>query len=530
MRKRGISLLLVVACMVTLLAGCNSETEQTQPSENLQTVVGYETPDLTGTKITQYMPTNTDTDPEKAWLNAAVENYLGVDLEIVEADGMSTLLRDMVAQWNLPDLVWSNGYSHTSWGVYGEQGAFINVLKYLEAMPNVKAYLEDPANAETVKAYTYKEGEMYAIPVKQTGSAAIYTFLYRQDIFEKHNLQWPANQEEFVQTLRELKKLYPDSEPFVMRNMRKNIQGAQLMGHLWGASHVIPGNQLFTLSEDGTYYLAQSSNAYREMAQFFYDLIGEGLMNKDSLNIDTNGWQKSFYTNESFITYDKVDRLPILNAGGREYNADFLMTGGEAFNMGSYAKETDKVSTSFAGGVSGYSYLIGDNANLDNVLQYVDWLYSEEGQLMTNWGVEGESYIIDAKGNKVFSEEFIASVGGWDKTGLCLVYTSGIVDFEAYLQASEPYMRQSYEIAKQYAGGSVKQVALPFNEDEQLLMKTYASGMYNRVCSEWLKFVEGQNDFSQWDEVFGYVKEIYMHDALQKAHQDAYERIGEKNK
>lgn len=528
MKKRLISLLLAVLCFVTLLAGCGQNGEETNPGENLQTVVGYETPDLSGTKITQYMSANSDTEPEKAWLNTAVEAHLGVDLEIVEADGLGSLVRDMVEQWNLPDLIWTNGYTHSSLGVYGEQGAFINILKYLEAMPNVKAYLEDPANAKTVKAYTYKEGEMYAIPVHQSGSAAIYTFLYRKDIFEKHDLQWPTNQEEFVAVLRKLKELYPDSQPFVLRNMQKNIQAAQIMGHLWGASHVVPGNNLFTLGSDGQYYLAPISNAYKEMAQFFYDLIGEGLMNKNSLSVDTKGWQKSFYTDESFITYDKVDRLPVLNAAGQEVNPDFLMTGGEPFNMGSYAKVTDEVVTSFAGGVTSYAYMIGDNANLDNVLQYVDWLYSDEGRIMTNWGVEDESYIYDAQGNRVFAEGFVEAQGGWINTGLCQTATSGRVDFDAYIASCEPYMQESIQIARKYAGKGVEQVALSFNEDEQLLMKTYASGLYKRICSEWLKFVEGQNDLAQWDEVFRDIKEIYMHDALQKVHQDAYERMKEK--
>ena len=530
MKKRVISLILAMVCSLMLLSGCGTATNETQPEENNQTVIGYVAPDLSGVKITQYMPANTDYDPEKTWLNTAIENYLGLDLEIVEADGLGTLLRDMVAQWNLPDLIWTNGYSHSAYAVgYGEeQGAFINILKYLDAMPNVKAYLEDPANAKTVAAYTYKEGQMYAIPVKQTGSAAVYTFLYRKDIFEKHNLQWPTNQEEFVAVLRKLKELYPNSQPFVMRNMTKNIQGAQVMGHLWGASHIVPGNQAFTLGKDGTYYFAPMGKAYQEMAQFFYDMIGEGLMNKSSMRIDAAGWQKSFYNNESFITYDKVDRLPILNEGGQAVNPDFKMVGGEPFNMGSYAETTDVVSTSFAGGISAYAYMIGDNANLDNVLAYVDWLYSDEGVEMTNWGVEDESFIIDAKGNKIFAEGFIEDQGSWNNTGLCKPANSGVVDFDAYTASCDGDMAASLEIGQKYAGTGPEQIALEFTEDEQLLLKTYASGLYQKACSEWMKFVEGQNDFAQWDEVFAYYKEIYMYDALQKAHQDAYQRMQEK--
>lgn len=523
--RKIVSLLLVIACLATLLAGCGKESNTPTTAMNQQTVIDYIPPDLSGVKITQYMPTNSDTDPEKTWLNATVENYLGLDLEIVEADGLGSLVRDMVAQWNLPDLIWCNGYSHAGWGAYGEQGAFINIMKYLEAMPHVKAYLEDPDNAATVAAYTYKKGEMYAIPVKQTGSAAVYTFLYRKDIFDKHGLQWPTNQEEFVEVLRELKRLYPESSPFILRNMQKNIQAAQVFGHLWGASHVIPGTTLFTLGEDGQYYLPQISPAYKEMAQFFYDMIGEGLMNKSSMGIDTNGWYKTFSTNESFITYDKVDRLLLINEGGQAVNPEFLMTAGVPFNMGTYATQTDVVSTSFGGGVSGYSYLIGDNANLDNTLQYVDWLFSPDGQNMTNWGVENESYVVDVKGNKVFAEGFIETQGGWIKTGLCQAMMSGVVDFEAYKASCDPDMARSLEIGQQYAGGKVKQPALTFNEDEQLLFNTYASGLYKMVCSQWLKFVEGQRDFSEWDQVAQDAQAIYMVKELQQAHQDAYERL-----
>lgn len=525
--KKVISLLLAVVCMATLLAGCGAKTETPPQTANTQTVIDYIPPDLSGVKITQYMPTNTDTDPEKTWLNSAVEGYLGLDLEIIEADKLSTLLADMVKQWNLPDLVWSNGYSHESLGVYGEQGAFINIMKYLEAMPNVKAYLEDPANAATVAAYTYKKGEMYAIPVKQTGSAAVYTFLYRKDIFEKHNLQWPTNQEEFVAVLRKLKELYPNSQPFAMRNMQKNIQGAQVFGHLWGASHVVPGKVLFTLGEDGQYYLPQLSPAYKEMAQFWNTLMNEGLMAKSSMTMDTDGWYANFRANKCFITYDKVDRLPLMNKNGQTDNPDFLVVAGAPFNMGTYATQTDKVATSFAEGIASTAFMVGYGDNIGEVLSYIDWLYSPEGIAMTNWGVRGESYEIAADGTKYFKEGFIESYGNLNGAGLSVSSVCGILDFSAYKAACEPYLAEAITIAEQFAGKAPKQPLLPFTEDEQMTYITYAQGMYNYVCGEWYKFVGGERDFSEWEDALERAKSVYCYDDMIKIHQDAYARLQE---
>ena len=524
MKKRWICLLLALVCVGSLVSGCggNSAEDTTAVLSDI-----YVTPDMTGAKVTQYIPQNSDIDPEGSYVNLAVEEHLGLDLEIIEPESLASTCAKMVQQWEIPDLVVTSGYNHSDWGKYGEEGAFINILDYLEAMPNVKAYLEDPENAGDVEKFTYSKGVMYALPIHRDGSAEIYTYLYRKDIFEENNLTWPTNQEEFVAVLRKLKEIYPDSEPFVMRNMNKKIQAAQLYGHLWGAAHVTPSSsdRVFTLGADGKYYLAQASIAYKEMAQFFHDLMEEGLMNRDSLKIDTDGWYAAFNTNKSFITYDKVDRLPLMNQNGKERNEKFQAVAGEAFNMGTHANQTDVVATSFpSSSTTGYGYMIGENANLDAVLLYVDWLYSEEGYTMTNWGVEGESYVVNEDGTKRFVEGFLESKGGLSAAGFATT-TKGHTDFEAYKASCEPYMEEALNIAQQYVGRSPRQYALQYTKEEKILLTTYAGGMYSRACSEWNKFVRGERDFSEWDAVMEQIRIIYNYDGLLKVHEDALARV-----
>ena len=359
-----------------------------------------------------------------------------------------------------------------------------------------------------------------------SGSAAIYTYLYRQDIFEQNNLTWPTNQEEFVATLRKLKELYPESQPFVMRNMIKNIAAAQIYGHLWGAAHVyVSGDRLFTLGSDGKYYLGQVSPAYKEMLLFMQELMAEGLMHADSPKIDTNGWIKSFATDKSFITYDKVDRLPVINEAGQAVTENFMMVAGEPFNMGSYAKETDVVTTSFYGGLSSYAYMIGDVENLGQVLDYVDWLYSEEGHIMTNWGVEGETYVVNEDGTKSFVPEFVESQPTLAQSGLTVSCMGGYSDFEAYKAFCEPYLAEAITIAEQYAGKGPQQYVLPYTDQELAVFSTYANGLYTKLCDLWYSTLTGKTTIEEWETESARLCEIYRYDTLLKIHEDALARL-----
>ena len=58
----------------------------------------------------------------------------------------------------------------------------------------------------------------------------IRAWLYRKDIFEKHNLEVPETMDEVYEVAKELKKLYPDSYPLCMREGLRNIN---VIGSQW---------------------------------------------------------------------------------------------------------------------------------------------------------------------------------------------------------------------------------------------------------------------------------------------------------
>lgn len=534
MAKKLLALILALVCCFALLAGCGGEdTDSTAGSKKNSALENYERPDLTGVTLTQYMTANNDYEAEGSYANEIVEELLGVNYQIIELDSFNTQYLTMMAEGNVPDVTWLNSYMQT-FVTFGEDGAYINIYDYLDMMPNLEAFLNDPANALDVARYQQPDGALYAIPSKSEGVTAPWTFLYRKDIFEANGLTFPTNQEEFVATLRKLKELYPDSQPFIMRQMTGNIGGAQNFGHLWGAAHVMQGNYgtIFTLDENGEYFMAQQSNAYKEMAQFFNELTAEGLMHKSSMTVDTAGWMEAFASDTSFIGYDKTDRLSALNRTGQSLKEEFLMVAAAPFNFGSYAETTDVVSTSWADGIgsgSGYCYCIGDNENLENTLKYIDWLYSEEGIVVTNWGIEGESWEYDEDGNRKYVDGFLDEVGGHTKSGLGSTNLTGYRLLDAYVKSLTAEETESLLLAQEYVSKSPAQHKLQFTEEEQLLYDTYATACYNYAQTQWSKFVLGQRDFSEWDQVVEEMKASYKYDELMEIHYDSLARVLEEN-
>ena len=527
--KKIVALALVLAMCAAFFAGCtqNENSEPTTVPTNAPEVEGTEpvatepvaaTPNFDGWSLQMYMPNNKDFEAEGCYGNALVEEVLNMDWEIVELDNWNEQYNPMMAKGDVPALTYLNIYNATVLE-YGEDGAYINIFDYLDQMPNVKAYLENPDNARDVAKYTTVDGKMYCLPIRQTGTAAIYGYIYREDIFAEHGLNFPTTQEEFVEVLRALKEKYPDSYPFVMRQMT-NLVGLQEFAYQNGvlASSTAVNNAAFTLGEDGKYYQCYTSNGYKEVVTFFKQLLDEGLMHPSSMTMDTAGWTEAFASGTSFIGFDKMDRIPSLENAGVAQDEDFNLIFGAPIAMG----ENGKAQTSPVAATN-YSFAIGDTKDLENTLAFVDWLYSEEGITTTNWGKEGESYTVDANGEKSWNQDWLASMGSLAATGLNTPSICGYKDFDAYLASLDESLANSIAEAAKY-NTTAQQVTLSYTDDEKLIYDSYTTSLITHCREELAKFILGQRDIAEWDQFEQELKDNYFFDELLKIHEDAYAR------
>lgn len=526
--KRTLALILALILCFGILAGCSEEkpattTAPTKGSVAPGTTTGEDAPaypNFNGATLTMYMPDNADMNEEGCYADTMIENLLNMDWNIyaIGTTNWTESYGPLIADKQIPDLTCRNNYTNQE-VEYGDDGVYINIYEYLDKMPNVKAFLEDPQYADYVKQYTVRDGVMYCLPLEREVDTNIWTYLYRSDLFEKNKLTWPTNQNEFDNTLAKIKELDPKSYPLIFRPQNWDNFGLMFWGFTWGATWSAGQNAKFTLDANGNYYFGLTSQPMKEMAQYLYDLRQKDLLHPSYLTVDTAGWTEALVSGTSWITYDKVSKIAeIMSAGTADPN--FMMMAGAPFAMGSQGVAT----TSFAGKTTPVSWAIGNTKNLDMTLEFVNWMYSEEAIFLTNWGIEGETYTKEANGELKLIDSFISKYNRLSDSGLNQHFFSAHTRMDAYSAATAEYIGKSMEIGLPFKYKAPEQIALTYTEDEQTIYDTYMTAAYTYAIGEYTKFLLGQRNFSDWDQLEKELKDGYNLDALLKIHQDAYKR------
>ena len=314
-------------------------------------------------------------------------------------------------------------------------------------------------------------------------------------------LTWPTTRDELEAVLRELKSLYPESYPMALRNLG-GAHASMLvdMGITFGAKLQFPGRNgaYATLNTDtNTWYEGATAPEMKEMVTWLRDMMEEGLIHPSGCTMSSAEWNAYLNTGTSFISYDRVDRVPIINGEGVKIDENFTMVGAAPIKM-SEAGLTAYMGVSY---VTAYSYLVSASAeNLDEVLAYVDWLYSEEGILATNYGIEGDTYNLDENGNPVWTDACKAESQPQTDRGLAAKGGAyGIFDFNSFMAWQSDAVIRTYEVLCENATVFGYSAGVPYNEEEQKIADTYGEAYNTFTKGELIKFMLGERDMSEWD-------------------------------
>ncbi|MDF2717516.1 MAG: extracellular solute-binding protein, partial [Paenibacillus sp.] len=145
----------------------------------------------------------------------AIQEKTNVEIngQVPPGDNYTEALNLTIATGNMPDLMFMGSFVTAN--KYGQQGALANIMDHIDQMPNFKSWLGK--YPELKERYTSAEGKMFMFPNEGFGQGERIGWLYREDVFKKHNLALPNSYDELYETLKKLKQLYPDSYPFVTR-------------------------------------------------------------------------------------------------------------------------------------------------------------------------------------------------------------------------------------------------------------------------------------------------------------------------
>ena len=165
------------------------------------------------------------------------------------------------------------------------------------------------------------------------------------------------------------------------------------------------------------------------------------------------------------------------------------------------------------------------------LLQLVNWLYSEEGQFMYNWGEEGVSFEYGPDGEPHWTDLIINNPDGLSymfatykyASGQATTFFPGVFDMEKGFYDPKPGQLEALDTLSELTDGAWiidrgVQIPLELQTEYASLtteMSTYADG-------EILKFILGDRDLSTYDDFLSTVQSMGL-DRITEIEQQAYD-------
>lgn len=385
--KKILAMVLCLLMITGIFAGCRPDTDEPddgkisdtiyETDENGQFVYGDLFKDVT---VEWWVSSHYELNSDMFFFKK-LEEVIGCKINVTcyEGDTYITKVNTALQTGSLPDIcTMVTGYS--VYNVYGDQGAFVNLLdeKVLAKMPNLKKNLLDvPEAAQFVDAYKSENGALYGMPRYNTQRLVNYGWMYRKDIFEKHGIEMWTDSESFLNVLRQLKKLYPDSYPLTGAAM-KSVFGRVINGY--GANSYINAYDW----DKKEWFMGAGTEGFYEMMKLFQTAWNENLVDPDIFTNKVNDIDSAILNGTSFVYNSWIGRMAVENPAGKDVDPNFQVSYAPQIGDG----KADQLSVVGTNG----TVINAKSKCIDACLAIWNYLYSEEGVYVLTIGEEGVTY------------------------------------------------------------------------------------------------------------------------------------------
>ena len=522
--KKVVALVLASAVCLTAFSGCgNSASDNSQSTVSSETAGESESAkEENNENITVSMFLQDSADQAISTdlpIIQEITKRTGVNFEFVAAPNTEDQFREKfnvtVASGDIPDIMVST-YRDDMMKV-AEQGTFAALDDYIDQYaPNLKKILDE--NPDYIRDIRASDGNIYFMPF----IGAVKTFkvwMLRGDWLDKLGLEVPVTLDDWYNVLKAFKEQDPngngeaDEIPYTTRNTQAGVLAFM---EAFGISGFEANEQFFI--EDGQVKYAYTDPRCKEALEFINKLYSEGLIDSEYATNDTNVWLSRLTNEVSGACQDTTARAYSLGTQVRAANpasdAYFVVVAPPKGPDGT------QMTTSQMQAIRGFTAISADSPYIKEIVQLFDYFYSEEGSLLMNFGIEGETYTMengkptytnDSQGRSILSMLNIYGHREW-------AYKQDIGYEDALLDETYVNYRNDME---QYIRPTIP--ALSFTEEEREVInstyteiQTYKDEMIN-------KFIMGKEPLDNFDSFVQTLKNMGIDDVL-AVEQAAYDR------
>lgn len=505
--KRIVSTILTAVLAVSALAGCGGKTDKAN-----HLTYWVELSGAASATVSNYGDTPFAKELQE-------RTGVTVDYQHPAQGQASEKFNIMMASKNLPDIVEYN------WTLYPggpgkaiKDGKIIRLNEYIdEYCPELKQYLDE--HKEVAKYCMTDEGDIFGFPFVRGADKLCVSqgLVVRKDWLDDLGIKEPETIAEWKAMLTAFKEEKNAQYPLDMNTWPFTI----------GAFSGAYGTPVAYYVEDGTVKYGPYEPEFKAFITEMNDWYKNGLITPDVASIDSKIIDSDLMTGNTGAVFgnlgggigkwlaaaqdDKFDligvKYPVLNKGDmpKFHGAQKLVTGT-------------------------FTAITTSCKNPETAVKFLSYGYTDEGSMLYNFGIEGESYnMVD--GYPKYTEEITNNSEGYAMSNMLARYTQAyssgpFVQDERYMEqyAALPQQQTSWSNWAVYDGVSRDEPYMYFSEDENTELVKKMSDITTYVDELIAKFIIGVEPIESYDSFTEGLKSRGIEDVL-KAKQSAYERF-----
>ncbi len=398
LRKQATTVLTASAMAVSLLAGCTGggkpaaeKPADAGKSGQAQEAAAGKNPVSDKPVTYKYMIGEKPEAPVKSDLpvlkELAKRTNVTFDIMPVPNEGYDEKSKILISTNEVPDFMLVKPEEMVK---FGPDGAFLKLNDLIDKhAPNIKKLFQEHPDTKVAVTSPVDNG-IYGLPLINLEPDQFFrSWMWRQDLAEEYGLKAPKDMNEFYQVLKTFKDKNPKSYPLVNRA----VDGpggivSVMLGQFTGIIESTGG--IAYNYKKKQYDHAANNPEFKDMLLYMNRLFKEELLDMEFASLKTNQWQERMLNNKSFVTWDTRTRPDYLTDQAKQANAN---TKYNVYWIPPFA------APSGVNSIMGRPSVDGGNVALSprikdpvTAVKLLDYIYSKEGQILMNYGVEGVSY------------------------------------------------------------------------------------------------------------------------------------------
>ena len=412
-KSKIMALLLSVTMVVSSLAGCGGKEESSTNANDTNAVTQDSTDGELRSISFSYGGFGTVAADACPRLEKYLAEKLGIKMDIwVNSDGV-TEMNNMLASGEYADILIWNTPENIKTAADG--GNLVDLMQYKDKLP---AIFENDLYAGALERIKddYGNGEaLYGLPIRVGAQESVYAYSpsLRFDVYQNIGAPEITDWDSFLDVLEKMQKAYPETEEG-MKTYALSMAGTDI-STIWynvvepRGVHDTSKTALVSQDMKTVQSIFDEGSALIEGLQFLFDANQRGLMDPDGMTQTSADYQAK-------VSNGQIMYVPFEWWGATNYNTSERTNADTPIGYAQVWPECFVIPAS-ADNVCGNIRVLAITTackDIDAALEYVNWLYSDEGAEMFLNDVEGYLYTVDENGNKVPTEAYFTGAANED--------------------------------------------------------------------------------------------------------------------